>query len=74
MGLSFAHIGGRARSSCIFGEASKRKPHVTSLPRNEIGIAPGLSVSIDVEFLTRKPYDYVDKLVITAEAASQRYI
>ncbi|CAE7433996.1 CFAP47, partial [Symbiodinium necroappetens] len=34
---------------------------------NEIGIAPGLSVSIDVEFLTRKPYDYVDKLVITAE-------
>ena len=25
----------------------------TFSPRNEIGVAPGLSVSIDVEFLTR---------------------
>ena len=43
--------------------------HICCRVRNEIGVAPGLSVSIDVEFLTRKPYDYVDKLVITAEAA-----
>lgn len=39
----------------------------TPIVRNEIGVAPGLSVSIDVEFLTRKANDFVDKLVITAE-------
>ena len=35
--------------------------------RNEIGIAPGLSVSVDVEFLTRHAGDFSDKLVVLAE-------
>lgn len=34
---------------------------------NEIGVAPGLSVSVDVEFLTRKVDDFFDKLVVVAE-------
>lgn len=35
--------------------------------KNEIAIAPGLPISIDIEFLTRNPCDRVDKLLITAE-------
>lgn len=35
--------------------------------RNEIGIAPGLSVSVDVEFLTRVAGDFSDRLVVLAE-------
>lgn len=35
--------------------------------RNEIGVAPGLSVSVDIEFLTRKADDYSDTLVVVAE-------
>jgi hypothetical protein len=34
---------------------------------NQMTIAPGLSISVDVEFLTRRPYDYEDRLLITAE-------
>lgn len=34
---------------------------------NEIGVAPGLSVSVDVEFLTRKADDFYDTLVVVAE-------
>jgi hypothetical protein len=42
-------------------------PEFKVLAENQIAIAAGLSISIDVEFLTRKPSDVVDKLVITAE-------
>ena len=56
-------------SSCSFRDLALECSYAyLAVLRNEIGVAPGLSVSIDVEFLTRKPYDYVDKLVITAEA------
>lgn len=47
-----------------------RKPEseeFTLVSENQMAIAPGLSVEVDIEFLTRKPFDYVDKLVITAE-------
>lgn len=35
--------------------------------KNETAIAPGMPITIDIEFLTRKSFDYVDKLVIKAE-------
>ena len=38
-----------------------------TLTRNEIGVAPGLSVSVDIEFLTRKADDFYDTLVVVAE-------
>lgn len=42
-------------------------PEFKLLCENQRAIAPGLSISIDVEFLTRKPFDYVDRLIIKAE-------
>mmetsp|Transcript_76352 Transcript_76352/g.221693 ORF Transcript_76352/g.221693 Transcript_76352/m.221693 type:complete len:2886 (+) Transcript_76352:129-8786(+) len=35
--------------------------------KNETAIAPGMPITIDIEFLTRKSGDYQDKLVIKAE-------
>eukprot|EP00931_Biecheleriopsis_adriatica_P036216 TRINITY_DN2086_c0_g1_i7.p1 TRINITY_DN2086_c0_g1~~TRINITY_DN2086_c0_g1_i7.p1 ORF type:complete len:2928 (-),score=554.29 TRINITY_DN2086_c0_g1_i7:9-8792(-) len=42
-------------------------PEFRLVSQNEIAIAPGLSVTIDIEFLTRKPFDYVDRLMVTSE-------
>mmetsp|Transcript_20679 Transcript_20679/g.39293 ORF Transcript_20679/g.39293 Transcript_20679/m.39293 type:complete len:2902 (+) Transcript_20679:155-8860(+) len=42
-------------------------PEFRLVSENQMAIAPGLSISIDVEFLTRKPSDVVDKITVMAE-------
>jgi hypothetical protein len=39
----------------------------TLVSENQTAIAAGISVQIDVEFLTRRPFDYEDKLIVQAE-------
>jgi hypothetical protein len=44
-----------------------QQPEFRVVAENQIAIAPGLSISIQVEFLTHKPSDVVDRLIVTAE-------
>eukprot|EP00929_Paragymnodinium_shiwhaense_P088700 TRINITY_DN49010_c0_g1_i1.p1 TRINITY_DN49010_c0_g1~~TRINITY_DN49010_c0_g1_i1.p1 ORF type:complete len:2929 (-),score=783.00 TRINITY_DN49010_c0_g1_i1:108-8894(-) len=44
-----------------------KSPEFVLVSENKTAIAPGLSTTIDVEFLTRRADDYIDRIVVTTE-------